>query len=350
MKILVIQQKMIGDVLTTALLFELLREKYPEAELHYLINSHTYPVVKNHPFIDQFIFCTPEIENSKLKFFSFLKTIRKQRFDIVIDVYSIISSALICFFSKAELTIAYHKIYTSFLVSRPIKRLTKPQNNASLAIENRLKLLQPLGIEFKKDVFPKIYLTQKEVETAKAFLKQSHINLDQPLFMISVVGSNTDKTYPKKNMAALLDCIIATNNNVQLLFNYMPKQKEAVQLIYDATHKNTKKNIYADVLGKNLRAFTAITAVCDALIGNEGGANNIAKALNVPTFSIFSPSISKKSWFGNNEVKKHVAVHLSDFIDYDKGKAKQNPKAFYKLFKTEYIRPKLNAFIKKVLS
>ena len=41
MKILVIQQKMIGDVLTTSLLFELLREKNPEAELHYLINSTT---------------------------------------------------------------------------------------------------------------------------------------------------------------------------------------------------------------------------------------------------------------------------------------------------------------------
>ena len=73
MKILIIQQKMIGDVLTTSLLFELLRDKYPNAELHYLINSHTFPVVENNPFINKFVFCTPEIESSKLKFLSFLK-------------------------------------------------------------------------------------------------------------------------------------------------------------------------------------------------------------------------------------------------------------------------------------
>ncbi len=47
MKILVIQQKMIGDVLTSSILFEALRLKYPNAQLDYLINEHTFPVVQN---------------------------------------------------------------------------------------------------------------------------------------------------------------------------------------------------------------------------------------------------------------------------------------------------------------
>ena len=71
-KILVIQQKMIGDVLTTSILFELLRKKYPDAQLDYLINSHTYPVVENNPFIDSFVFFTKEEETSKkLQFYAF---------------------------------------------------------------------------------------------------------------------------------------------------------------------------------------------------------------------------------------------------------------------------------------
>jgi len=41
MKILVIQQKMIGDVLTSSILFEALRTQYKEATLHYLINENT---------------------------------------------------------------------------------------------------------------------------------------------------------------------------------------------------------------------------------------------------------------------------------------------------------------------
>lgn len=339
---------MIGDVLTTSLLFELLRKKYPEAELHYLINSHTYPVVEHHPFIDKFVFCTPEIEKSTLKFLAFIKTIRSENYDTVIDVYSIISSTLISVFSKAKVKIAYYKSYNALFISNPIERLNTPKNNASLAIENRIKLLEPLDISFKKTIFPKIYLTNKEVETAKQFLEQSNINLNKPLFMISVLGSSTNKTYPHKYMASLLDHVSETNKDIQLLFNYIPKQKEDARLIYKETLESTKNQIYFEVLGKNLREFIAITSLCDTLIGNEGGANNIAKALDLPTFTIFSPFINKKNWFGDNEKKKHTAVHLLDFIDYDREKAKQDPGGFYKLFKTEYIITKLTAFIKKL--
>jgi len=39
MKILVIQIKMIGDVLTSSILFEALRKEFPTAELHYMISE-----------------------------------------------------------------------------------------------------------------------------------------------------------------------------------------------------------------------------------------------------------------------------------------------------------------------
>ena len=49
---------MIGDVLATSVLFEALKHHYPQAELHYVINSHTYPVVEQNPNIDKFQFFT----------------------------------------------------------------------------------------------------------------------------------------------------------------------------------------------------------------------------------------------------------------------------------------------------
>jgi heptosyltransferase-2 len=56
----------------------------------------------------------------------------------------------------------------------------------------------------------------------------------------------------------------------------------------------TQKNVFFEVFGKSLREFMAITSHCDALIGNEGGAVNMAKALDIPTFSIFSPQIKNQ--------------------------------------------------------
>ena len=55
----------------------------------------------------------------------------------------------------------------------------------------------------------------------------------------------------------------------------------------------------------------------------------MAKAMQIPTFIIFSPYLNKKNWFGKNEAKKHVALHLSDFITYlkkDLSRAKEDPK------------------------
>ena len=45
-----------GDVLVTSSLFPLLREKYPEAELHYLIAKNNAQILENNPFIDQLVY------------------------------------------------------------------------------------------------------------------------------------------------------------------------------------------------------------------------------------------------------------------------------------------------------
>ena len=140
---------MIGDVLTSSMMFEALRQKYPNSQLDYLINSHTFPVVENNPFINEFIFFTPEIQNNKIAFLRFLKNLKQKKYDATIDVYGKLSSNLIALFSKSKFKIGYHKLQSSFIYTHPIKRKTKPDYNASLAIENRMLLLEPLDVPFK---------------------------------------------------------------------------------------------------------------------------------------------------------------------------------------------------------
>ena len=340
---------MIGDVLMSSILFEVLKKQMKDCELHYLINSHTNPVVENHPFIDDFIFFTPEIEKSYLKLASFLRQIRHSKYDIVIDVYGKLSSILITLFSGAKIKIGYHKKHTSFVYNKGIKRIKQPEQNASLAIENRLRLLQPLQIEFTT-ISAKIYLQNSEVIHAKKLLESFQINQSDPLYMISVLGSNSNKTYPAKYMAQLLDTIVLEKPTVQLLFNYIPKQLKEAKEIYDMCSKSTQDHIYFELFGKSIREFLALTSLCHTLIGNEGGAINMAKALNIPTFIIFNPALNKLNWFGDEETNNNVAVHLADYLDYqpeDYNKAKENPESYYLKFKPTFIEPKLIEFLQE---
>lgn len=340
---------MIGDVLTTSILFEALKAEHPDAELHYVINSHTFAVVQNNPFIDKFLFVTPEMEKSKTKFFELLKALKKEKYDAVIDVYSKFSSNLMTKFSGAKIKISKYKWYTSYYYTHTFKEAKTPITNAGLAIENRLQLLKPLCEAIPMPIRPKIYLTNTEIESSKRRLVKSNIDLSKPLFMISVLGSGTNKTYPLPHMATIIDHIVEQTNG-QILFNYIPKQLQEAQTVYRFCKKDTRQHIFFDVFGKSLREFLSITQHCSAVIGNEGGAINMAKALDIPTFTIFSPWIQKDAWNMFEDGKKHVSIHLKDVKPelYEGKKAKElkiEALALYETFPPDLIIPKLKAYL-----
>ena len=347
MKILIIQQKMIGDVLTSSILFEALREKYPQAELHYLIQAHTRAVVENNPFIHKIIESNPDKEKSILELIKFAAEIKKQQYDVVIDVYSKINSAFLTTFSGAKKKIGFLKWYTSSAYSDTFSNKKQPDTEAGLAIENRMLLLKALSPDFETKKKPKIYLLKSEREAAVAVFQEAGVSKDLPLFMISILGSSCQKTYPPQYMAQILDHIVG-HSQAQLLFNYIPKQREEAEELFLLCSEPTRKKIFFNVFGKDLREFLATTSHCDALIGNEGGAVNMAKALNIPTFAIFSPQISKKAW-ASYEGEDHIAVHLADFYpELFPRKKNQKSAADYQLMEPELLLSELNRFLKKL--
>lgn len=339
---------MIGDVLTSSILFKAIRETYPNAELHYLINTHTFSVVENNPFIDNFIFFTKEAESSKKALFTLVKTVKKEKFDVVIDVYSKLSSNLITLFSGAKTKISYHKFYTAHLYNHAIKRKKIVSSKVGLAIENRLLLLKPLDI-FKSTAKPKIYLNKEEIDNSKSFLESKGIDLKKPLYMISVLGSNAIKTYPFEYMAIVIDKIVEQTNG-QILFNYIPNQEKEAKTIFSLCNPNTQKNILFNVFGKSLRDFLAITCHCDALIGNEGGAINMAKAMDIKTFAIFSPWIDTSTW-GSFEDANHVNIHLKVYKpeiyrNKPEKEKKKEASSLYEIFKPSFFIDKLQEFLR----
>lgn len=354
MKILVIQQKMIGDVLTSSIILEALRKKYPQAELHYLIYKHTLPVVENNPYVDRFLLFDPDKDQRIRGFVGFLKKIRYNEYDVVIDVYSKINTALFNAFSGAETKISYHKWYTKGAYTQTFKPKDALETNAGYAIENRMHLLNGLAKDFPSEIKPKIYLTEEEKNNARERLEAEGISFEKPLIMCGILGSSASKTYPLPYMAQVLDFIVE-KTDAQLLFNYIPKQETEAKKLLGHCKPKTRKHVFFHIFGKSLREFMALTSFCDALIGNEGGAVNMAKALDVPTFSIFSPQIKKENWSIYEDGRKNVSVHLRDyhpteFKDLEKKEISKKSAAFYELLKPNLIFAKLETFLKKITS
>lgn len=345
---------MIGDVLVSSMICNNLKSEYPKAQIDYLIYPFTKPVVENNPNIDNVILFTDEIKNSKIKFVKFLFKIRKAKYDIVIDAYGKLESALITRFSGAPKRIGYKQKEKLGAYNFPADHHDFPKTSDGLAIERRENLFKDLMTK-PIDNLPKLFVTEKEKQKAWAIFKSHGINPEQEnIIMLSILGSDIEKTYPEKYLVELIN-LVAKQENVRLLFNYMPKQFSEAKAIYDQCSEEAKAKINLEIIGESLRSFMGIMSHCKMLIGNDGGAVNMAKALQKPTFTIFSPWIQKESWSIFEDGIFHKAVHLNDFSpelfnNKSRKELKKNYAQYYELFKPSFIFDSLTAFLKSHLT
>lgn len=351
-KFLVVQQKMIGDVLASTVICEGLKHHYPNAKVHIVANENTLPVLLNNPFIDKIIIFKNEYRENKRAFYNFLKSLRKTKYTAVIDAYGKLESNLISLFAHADKKISNYKWYSSWVYSHAVKQKRVSDDIVPLSISNRLLLLRPIIRDNDLIILPKLYLSEEEYKIGSDTVSQLKDHDAQKIIMISILGSTTNKTYPAVYMSKILDTI-CSNCDAKLLFNYIPKQNKSALEIYSLCNDSTKKKIDIDFYANSLRDFISVVSHCDMIIGNEGGAVNMAKAVQVPSFSIFSPFIPKGNWHGKI-YKNHAGVHLYDyrselFNGMDKKKVRKNSLVLYEAFEPGLFEKPLLEFLERCL-
>jgi len=154
MKILLIQRRALGDAIYTALVGKVIKTEIPEAKIYMLTLKPMCQILENYDFIYE---CIPfrSILNSIYK-------IRKRNIDIVFDYEATTKTYPIVLFSGASKRIAfYKKLRERFLY--PIYTDILPYRNYGYTFWDRLELLKPLGINYEKYLYEKVFLENCEV-------------------------------------------------------------------------------------------------------------------------------------------------------------------------------------------
>ena len=337
---------MIGDVLLSTLICKNLKIWNPTIKIDFVANNHTLGVLENNPYIDNIIVFKDTYKNDKLGLIQFIKSFRNKKYDYVIDAYGKLESILITIFTPAKTKIGYSKFYTDWIYNKSIKRIKNSNQKLQLSILHRLQLLEPiLGDKLNSTDF-EIHLTQNEEKKIARKFDLTVEGNKKPI-MIAAMGSGKNKTYPIEYLAPLIDLAFETTN-APMILNYVPNQKTEIDKLIRMLKPKTKKAIQNGLTPNSLRDYIVTVSRCQAVIGNEGGAINIAKGLSKPTFAIFSPIIDPSGW--HTEVKnKTMAVHLVDFFPDSiyfkkdiKIKKNEHIKALYlkldpKLFKQKWV-------------
>lgn len=347
MKILVIQNKRIGDVLISSVIANNIKKLFPDSEVTYFVYDYTAGVLEGNPNIDRII----SVEEKKLKNIQhWIKTIlkiRKENYDIIFDPYAKLQSRTICLFSNAEYTVGLkraHKKLPLAFYTHPVNFLERRSKSCGKAIEDRINMITSVFPTENPDYFPRIFLSEKE----KNYDRLDDIS--KPVILMGILGSTPQKSMPYEYMVEIIDYITDTYEGT-ILFNYAPHQKSEALKIYEKC-KN-KENINLDIYEDSIRGFIQLMNKSDILISNEGGSVHIAKALERPSFTIYSPYVNKEHWSSFEDSEMHDSIHLLEekpelfdsFHLEERRKIETDPDSLYRQLKPELILSKLKPFL-----
>ena len=104
MKILIVKPSSLGDVIHALPTVDRIRQRFPDAQISWLINDTLAPLLKHCPIIDDLIelpraeFSGPA---SSLRLIAFLRRLRARQFDLVIDLQGLFRSGVMTWATRA---------------------------------------------------------------------------------------------------------------------------------------------------------------------------------------------------------------------------------------------------------
>lgn len=94
MKYLIIRFGAIGDVIHSTIIAQAIKNKFPEAEIHFLTSQSIEPLLKHSPFVDKIITGNAKSLSNLIKLAFF--TLRKEKYDVIFSLVNNLKSIIMC--------------------------------------------------------------------------------------------------------------------------------------------------------------------------------------------------------------------------------------------------------------
>ncbi|MDR1756900.1 MAG: glycosyltransferase family 9 protein [Culturomica sp.] len=296
--ILILRFRRVGDAVLSSALCSSLKKSFPNAQIHYVLNEEIAPLFENHPEIDRIITFRKEEMKSWRRYIAKVRSIVKTgKYDVIVDTRTTVKTLWFSLFSlSTPFRIGRKKNYNFILHNYRINNDFDGKENE---VDSTLRLLSPLEKTYKIHYDPhfKLYVTPREKEAFRAKMESKGIDFTKPVVVCAVATRIAHKAWDMERMKLLLLRIIG-QYDIQLIFNYGGEaEKNAALRLHRALDNHP--NIFTNIEAHNLRELAAMMANSDFFLGNEGGPRHISQALNICSFAIYPPHISKKQWLPN---------------------------------------------------
>lgn len=274
-KILCIKPRGIGDIILSTIVLENLHYYFPNAQTHYLTEEFAKDAISSHPLVTKVLSYK---KNDSI--ISIIRSIRKEKYDIVFDLYSNPKTAQVTFLSGAKYRIGY--AYRGRKYAYNIK--SEIGRGESHSAEHNLELLRAAEIPIISKKI-KFYLTKNSENFANSLINKK-IREDNLIGIIPSGGWDS-KRCPKERWVQIINKI-AEKIYASFLILWGSEDLEDAQYIISQA-KNTILAPKTDLM-----QLAGLISKCNLVIANDSGPMHLSAALGIPTLGLFGPTDPEK--------------------------------------------------------
>ncbi len=286
-KILIIRRSALGDTIHTLPLAKSLREKFPNAQIDWVVEDKAEKFITNNPLLDK-VYVIHKKTGGFAEFKQIIKQIRAEKYDIAIDTQQLLKSGIILGLSGAKRKIALSdgREFSWIFANEIIKTNRKQFDINYHVVKRNLEIAKYLGADGEKIEFTLPNTSENDKNKAKDLLKDIDPNL-------KTVIISPETTWDNKHWTV--------DGWRKVIENLLGK----VNLVYTGT--SDENGLSGKILqgfdgiinlsGKtNLFELEEVFKLADLVISVDSGSAHVAWATGVPAIvTLFFATSSKRT-------------------------------------------------------
>ncbi len=277
-KILIIKPSSLGDIIHSLPFLDCVAKTYPDAEIHWVVAKGLDKVLENHPLLKKLWVINKDnwksvsnIGNTVAELWSLYRGLRKEKFDVSVDLSGLLRSGLITWMAGARYKIGFKDSDegSAFFYSHKVE--SGIAENAH-AVDRNLKIARQMGCDIKKIHYPMAPLEANP--TVLQLLPENFI-------VMSPSAGKEANRWPAERFGKVARALPV-----------------ASVIICSAEDHDVAEKVVAESGGKaislagktSLTELFAVIGKAKCFLSNDTGPMHIAAALQVPVFAVFGPA------------------------------------------------------------
>lgn len=272
-RILVIQTAFLGDVILATPVVSELHRLYPDASIDMLVKKGNESLLENNPKLNTVYVLNKK--DGKLKGISTLiKTFRKSKYDLIINLHRFGSSGIIAGFSGGKKVIGFKKNPFSFLYS---EKFDHQIGDGTHEVERNLSLIGKMG--GKKSVRPELYPSDIDKEKVQSHAQGKYVTMAPASVWFT-------KQLPKEKW---IELIKQQSEDTTIYLLGAPGDKALCdELILSANSGSKIVNLAGEL---TLLQSAALMQNAHMNFVNDSGPLHLASSMNAPTTAFFCSTV-----------------------------------------------------------